>query len=393
MLCQASEAPHPGSAFSEPNEGKGIPKMAHEMMRSPHTGLRNKAAQFTEWNREIQSIASTAKIQTECFDDPEIADTLAQDDFDFEDLRREPITVYIILPPSMLSRQSKFIRLLITSALQANMRPREPHEQRILFILDEAGSSLGHMQILEDTWALVRGYGIQFLLVFQDINQLKAIYDKRWETFIANAGVIASFGPNDMTTAEWLSKRMGEKTKLNTTVTVTRGQSGGTSSGHGQSPGGGSMNAGVNDGWSYNANANTGGVKVPFMSPQELFGLPTGYLVIIASGLAAVAFSYAPAYYEIPARKARARPNPYYDRVPRRRTFPPPDTGGGSVPPAADPGSPGFDKVLRLFHDKQRLPSPAPWQRAARPTPPPPAQRHLLPPEDWRDWEDGKNDS
>jgi type IV secretion system protein VirD4 len=46
----------------------------------------------------------------------------------------------------------------------------------------------------------------------QDMAQLRALYKERWESFLANAGVIQSFAPNDLTTAEWLSQRSGQKT-------------------------------------------------------------------------------------------------------------------------------------------------------------------------------------
>jgi type IV secretory pathway TraG/TraD family ATPase VirD4 len=46
----------------------------------------------------------------------------------------------------------------------------------------------------------------------QDLSQLKALYKERWETFIANAGVVCGFAPNDLTTAEWMSKRSGQTT-------------------------------------------------------------------------------------------------------------------------------------------------------------------------------------
>ena len=155
LLCLPSDAPHKGNDF----EGAGIPKLAREMMLSPNAGLRNKASQFTEWNGEIQSIVSGAKRHTECFDDPEIADDLARDGFDFHDLKREPVTVYLILPPEMMERHGKWLRLVLTAALQASMRPREDGEPRILFMLDEF-AALGHLKLIETAWALVRGYGI-----------------------------------------------------------------------------------------------------------------------------------------------------------------------------------------------------------------------------------------
>ena len=44
--------------------------------------------------------------------------------------------------------------------------------------------------------------------------QLKALYKERWESFLANAGVVQGFTPNDLTTADWMSRRAGQATML-----------------------------------------------------------------------------------------------------------------------------------------------------------------------------------
>jgi len=133
LLCEASAEPSKGNNY----EGVGLPKTALEMMKSNLAGLRNKASQFSDWNREIQGIASSAKIQTEPFDDPEIANDLSKSGFDFRELKREPITVYLILPSDMMDRHSKWLRLVLTSAIQGVMRPRRRGEPRTLFMIDE----------------------------------------------------------------------------------------------------------------------------------------------------------------------------------------------------------------------------------------------------------------
>lgn len=355
MLCLPSEEARPAYGI----EARGIPKLAEEMARCAIPGLRNKAAQFINWNNEIQSIASTARTQTECFDDPQIAANLARNDFDFRDLKREPTTVYLVLPPEMMSRHGKWLRLLLSSALQASTRPRHAGEPRILFMLDEF-AALGHLQIIEDNWALARGYGIQIMPVFQDLNQLKAIYDKRWETFVGNAGVITSFAPNDITTAEWLSKRMGQRTVLMTTTSTSasynKGSNQGTSSNWGSNAGstsgvnnstssgssnGGGNSSGESEGWSESSNSNTSPINVPVMLPQELYGLQPGYMVVVSAGLSNAAPAYAPAYYEIRTRKARARDNPYVHPVPRK-----PSGGGffGGFAPSPAPPPKGWNE-------------------------------------------------
>jgi type IV secretion system protein VirD4 len=311
LLCEMSEAPNAGNEW----EGVGLPKRAAEMMKTAFAGLRNKAAQFTDWNREIQSIASTARIQTEPFDDTEIAADLDKDGFDFRELRKEPTTVYLILPPEMMGRHSKWLRLVLTSAIQGAMKARKAGEPRVLFMLDEF-YALGHLEIVSTVWALVRGYGISMMPVLQDLGQLKKLYPDLWETFIGMAGAVIWFAPNDLTTAEYMSRRAGDTTRNVTThsASSSRGNSWGTSSGGGMSPGGASSNSGQNDGGSssYSSNSSDSPIKVPLIPHHQIFGLHPGSVMITIDGLAHVVPAYAPAYYQIKQCLQRARENPYF---------------------------------------------------------------------------------
>jgi type IV secretion system protein VirD4 len=404
LICMASEPARPPSAlFPDGTEAYGIPKLAAKMMTSSIAALRNKAAPFTDWNREIQSVASTVRTQTECFDDYEIAENLAKNDFDFREIKRQPTTVYLVLPPDQMRRHSGWLRLLLTSALQAALRPRQWGEPSILFMMDEF-AALGHLEIIENAWAQVPGYGIQMMPVIQDLNQLKNLYGDRWESFAANAGVITSFAPNDPTTAEWLSKRMGQTTRMMRTVNTSYGQNAGNNRGTTNNPnGGGGSSQGNSDGWSQSKNMNETPIKVPFMPPELLYGMKTGYMVVISAGLSNAAPSFAHAYYKITTRDQRARPNPYVHDVPRdpyarrmgageptwdwgqpQHPQQPPSVGGwgGTTDSGWNTGG-GFNSSPAPSGGWQ----PSPW--SSRPAlPSPPAQRRLPPPEDWDNWED-----
>ena len=285
----------------------GIPALAEEMMKSSIAGLRNKASQFTDWNREIQSVASTAKIQTESFDDDELAEDLAKDGFDFRTLKREPTTVYLILPPDDMARHAKWLRLVLTSAIQGVLRVRAPGEPKVLFMLDEF-FALGHLEIISTVWSLVRGYGVSMMPILQDLNQLKKLYPDMWETFIGMAGAVASFAPNDLTTAEWLSRRAGETTRMVTTHNSTFNEGGSIGSGAG--PGGASSNSGSS--WGSSHGSSTNPTKTTLMTPHKVFGLRPGFTVLTLDGLSDMIPVYAPPYYDIRQCWLYARDNPYY---------------------------------------------------------------------------------
>jgi type IV secretion system protein VirD4 len=295
----------------------GLPALAARMAKSSCVGLRNKAGQFIEWTKDVQSVARTAMQHTECFDDDLMAADLAKGTFDFRDLKREPVTVYLILPPDQMERHAKWLRLVVTTALMVNLRPRLPGECRILFMLDEF-FALGHMEIISTVWALVRGYGIQIWPILQDLNQLKKLYPDMWETFLGMAGAVTSFAPNDLTTAEWLSRRCGDTTRSINSINSSFSQGGGTSSGtnRGLSPTGESNGSsdGVNDTWSHSESITKAPGKVPLITPQQLAGLKPGYMILALAGVANVVPAYAPAYFQyIETCLKRAASNPYYE--------------------------------------------------------------------------------
>ena len=59
---------------------------------------------------------------------------------------------------------------------------------------------------------LMAGYGLQLWPILQDMSQLNDLYGNRAGTFVANAGVQQVFGVNDLETAQWLSRMIGQET-------------------------------------------------------------------------------------------------------------------------------------------------------------------------------------
>lgn len=303
LLCLASEKANAANEYV----GVGIPALCLAMMKTSLAGLRNKASQFTSWTNEIQSIASAARRQTEPFDDTEIAEDLAREGFRMSSLKERPVTIYLVLHPDHMERHSKWLRLIVTCALQAVMRVREAHEPRVLFMLDEM-AALGHMEIIENVWAVVRGYGIQIMPVFQDLNQLQGIYKERWETFIGQAGVITFFRPNNSTTAKWISERAGETTR----DVESRNSTSSMSTTTGSSSGGSSNSSSNSTTHTFAESYSAQPTKVPFIQPHSLYGMREGATISFLAGVSNAVPGYAPPYWDIAQCVERARANPYY---------------------------------------------------------------------------------
>ena len=292
LLCQ------PSTYHREP---VGLPALAEHMARCEFVGLRNKAGQFTEWQKDVQSVVRTAMQHTECFDDAPIARDLAGG-FDFSIIKREPVTVFLTLPPKMVERHAKWLRLALTAAINACMRPREAGEPRVLFMIDEF-AALGRLSVIETAWALLRGFGVQMMPALQDLSQLKTLYGDRWESFLANAGAVVSFGTNDRATAEWLSQRIGETTRTARSSNSNYSDSTGVSSGE--------NHLSLNSSHSIGGGDSAAPAKVPLITPHQLYGLQDGYAVLVLARLSHAIPTYIPAWWENLQCKARVRDNPF----------------------------------------------------------------------------------
>jgi type IV secretion system protein VirD4 len=176
-------------------------------------------------DREAASVLSNAQRHTHFLDSPRIAKVMARSDFHFSELRHRITSVFLVLPPNRLDAYSRWLRLLVSQALQDIARDAErPQNAQIaaqapverlkapaLFLLDEF-AALGRLEAVERAMGLMAGYGLQLWPILQDMSQLRDLYGARASTFVANAGVQQVFGVNDFETAKWISQTMGQET-------------------------------------------------------------------------------------------------------------------------------------------------------------------------------------
>ena len=168
-------------------------------------------------DRERSGVVSSAQSQTHFLDSPRMAGVLARSTFDPAALRGGPLSVYLLLPPDRLDAFSRWLRLSVATSLAAVARlgplagGAPPASGRALFLLDEF-AQLGPMPPVRRAVSLMAGYGVQVWPFLQDLGQLRRLYPKDWETFVANSDVVQAFGTTDQFTAEYLSKMAGTAT-------------------------------------------------------------------------------------------------------------------------------------------------------------------------------------
>lgn len=186
-----------------------------EMQRNPAAGglVADLAASFLATpEKELGSIISAAQRETEILDNPYIAGSLAAtgdtEAVDFRVWHRDTMTCYLCLSAPKFPIFSRWLRLVLSSALDEMTDTLDPPAVPVCFMLDEL-ATLGHLGTIENAVGLSAGYGIQLVTVWQDVAQMKDLYKGRWASFIGNSGMRAVFSIDDFDSAKYWSDFIG----------------------------------------------------------------------------------------------------------------------------------------------------------------------------------------
>ena len=163
--------------------------------------------------KELESVLSTARTQTRFLNSPAIRAVLGSSALDLAELKRGVVSLYLCLPAGRMGSHAKWLRVIINMALIAFERETTKPPVPVLMLLEEF-PVLGHMRSIEVAAGNVAGFGVKLWTVVQDLSQLKDLYQSSWETFIGNAGVSIFFGNSDMTTLEYISKKLGQRSMI-----------------------------------------------------------------------------------------------------------------------------------------------------------------------------------
>ena len=170
----------------------------------------------------LSNVLASAQSHTHFLDSPRLRASLSRSDFRFEDLKREPTTVYLVLPADRLNTFGRWLRLLVQQAITVTARNlTDKPERPILFMLDEM-AALGRLSMVEQAYGLMAGFGMQLWGIVQDLSQLHRIYGDGWQTFIGNSGVLQYFGSRDKMTAEYFSDLCGMATVPTLTSSISQ---------------------------------------------------------------------------------------------------------------------------------------------------------------------------
>lgn len=166
-------------------------------------------------DREKGSVLTTVNRHLRFANTPLIAENMKATSFDLRQLRTGRVTIYLVISNEHLRALSGLLRLWIVSLQQAIIGGGAHESGKVTFVLDEC-AALGRMPAIIDGITQLRGYGLRHHLYFQSLGQIKEHYPEgQDQTILSNCDTQIFFGVNDLSTAEYVSKRIGTATVQN----------------------------------------------------------------------------------------------------------------------------------------------------------------------------------
>ena len=174
--------------------------------------------------KTYSSILSTLQSKLGKFDSKEIADVTSTNTIDFVDIATKKTALYVVSSDTH-SAYDFLLTIFFSQMIQQLYDFADKNGGKLpiqtFFILDEF-ANIGQVPDFDKKISTSRSRGISFSVILQNLDQLKAIYEKSYETIIGNCDTHVFLGSNSYATVEYFSKELGEKTITHNSKSVNR---------------------------------------------------------------------------------------------------------------------------------------------------------------------------
>ena len=159
------------------------------------------------------------------WNNPAVDRATSGNDFSFADLRKRPMSIYVVVNADDIRTLSPLVRLFF-GELIATMRSTLPDPKAepwpVMVMLDEF-DQLGPMPIVEQALKQLAGHGARVSIITQSIPGLDNIYGENVRLSLESAaGMKLYLAANDKKTAGEISDALGKTTKLSVSDSVSR---------------------------------------------------------------------------------------------------------------------------------------------------------------------------
>ena len=185
-----------------------------------HIALKYYDAYHTGAAKTIQSIQITLASRLEKFNLESLAKLTITDEMDLEQLGEKKVAIFALIPDNDTSFNF-LVSMLYTQMFQqlfevadkkyGGMLPMHVH-----FLMDEF-ANVSLPDDFDKILSVMRSRGVSVSIILQNLAQLKALFEKQWESIVGNCDEFVYLGGNEQATHKYVSELLGKETiDLNT---------------------------------------------------------------------------------------------------------------------------------------------------------------------------------
>lgn len=200
-----------------------------EMKKPDHLAVKQYHIFKLAAGRTAKSILISLGVRLEKFNLPQIASIVNHDELDFPSLGEKKTALFVLIPDND-SSFNFLIGMMYTQLFQ-----------ELFFLADHkyGGRLPVHVHCVMDEFANIalpdefdkllstmRSREISVSIILQNIAQLKALFEKQWESIIGNCDEFLYLGGNEQSTHKYISELLGKATIDTNTYGKSTGRSG-----------------------------------------------------------------------------------------------------------------------------------------------------------------------
>ena len=179
--------------------------------------------------RTLKSIQVTLSSKLEKFNIDEIANLTLTDEMELDRLGEEKIAVFAVIPDTHTS-YNFLVSILYTQIFQ-NAFYRADNNYRgalpipVHFLMDEF-ANVALPDDFDKILSVMRSRNVFVSIILQNLSQLKALFEKQWESIVGNCDQFLYLGGNEQSTHKYVTELLGKETIDTNTYGKSTGHSG-----------------------------------------------------------------------------------------------------------------------------------------------------------------------
>lgn len=190
--------------------------LANEIMDHEHCSKQLKQNAFALLGADEKTQKNILKdfhSRMGLFNDPLVGYATSRNDFDFRELRKKKMSIYIQIPDGDKERLSPILTLFWAQLIHV-ISEREPQADEpygVLALMDEFGN-MARINKLKDGLSFLRSYRMRCIIIVQYLAQIYSVYGRYDAKGFLNSKVKVAFALNDREDAKFFSESLGNKT-------------------------------------------------------------------------------------------------------------------------------------------------------------------------------------